>query len=236
MGNFEIKPREILFSIIILAVWMILGFLSFGKLLDYRDEEIQKYNTAVQIENPESFSYAINTKIGNILAYGNLMAVDVVSCPEIEGEYMYIEKCTEQYMRHTRRVKRGERYRTETYYTWDVISREDKHCEKVSFLDEEFKYDELSKPAADQIGIVNAGYHLRYVFNAVQAKYTGTLYINSAEDNLNGRFYDQKTIKEFLDWKNDSIAFTIIFWVIWLIVGVLFIIGFFYLDNNWLDD
>lgn len=94
--NFEITKREVLFSIAIIAVMTLIGFVIHGKISDNLMNEYQKYNTALQIDNnSEMFSYGMRTDIGNAFVHGDLKAVDTVTYPEIGGAYMYVEKIKE---------------------------------------------------------------------------------------------------------------------------------------------
>lgn len=90
--NFEITKREILASISIVAIMLLIGVLITGKLSDYQLDKNEKYNKAVKIESQELLEYGMRTNVGNAFVYGDLEAVDTVAYPEIDGEYMYIEK------------------------------------------------------------------------------------------------------------------------------------------------
>lgn len=71
--NFEITKREVLFSIAIIAVMTLIGFVIHGKISDNLMNEYQKYNTALQIDNnSEMFSYGMRTDIGNAFVHGDL--------------------------------------------------------------------------------------------------------------------------------------------------------------------
>lgn len=91
-GDFEITKREILASISIIAAMLLIGFVISGKISNYILDRNEKYNKAVKIENSDLFEYGMRTNIGYAFVYGDLKAVDTVSYPEIDGEYMYIEK------------------------------------------------------------------------------------------------------------------------------------------------
>ena len=104
-------------------------------------DQNEKYNKAVKIETQDLFEYGMRTNIGNAFVYGDLLAVDTVTYPEIGGSYMYVEKVKERYTMHTRQVahtrtvngKTQTYYTTETYWTWDRVGSEDKTCNEISF-------------------------------------------------------------------------------------------------------
>lgn len=103
-GDFEITKREILASISIIAMMLLIGFVISGRISNYILDRNEKYNKAIKIESSELFEYGMITNVGYAFVYGDLKAVDTVSYPEINGEYMYIEKIEEHYNMHTRTV------------------------------------------------------------------------------------------------------------------------------------
>ena len=82
----EIKKREVIFSVVIIAVMLIIGFTVSGKIRQGLLEEYQEYDTAVQIDSEELFRYGMRTDIGHAFVYGNLKTLDPVTFSEIEGE------------------------------------------------------------------------------------------------------------------------------------------------------
>lgn len=125
--DFEITKREVLASIAIIAMLLIVGLGISDKISDKIADKNEKYNKAIKIESKELFDYGMRTDVGNAFVYGELKAVDPVTYPEINGEYMYVEKVKERYTMHTRTVtyttgsgkNRMTHTRTEHYWTWD---------------------------------------------------------------------------------------------------------------------
>lgn len=246
MNDFEITKREILFSIIIVSVMLIIGFIISGHISDEIMTEQQEYNLALEIDNDTYlFKHSMETDIGNAFVYGELKAVDKVSYPEIKGKYMYIEKVKERYTRHTRQVphtrivngKTTTYYTTETYYTWDRIDSWSKHSEKISFCGIEFKYGKINIPSDYYIDTIKESRKIRYKYYGVDEKYTGTIYAK-LENNMipdNTRFYKNMNIGQVKDSFESNFAL-VGFWIFWILLtgGVVF--GFYYLDNKWLED
>lgn len=136
-GDFEITKREILTSISIIAVMLLIGVLISSKISEHQLDANEVYNKAVKIDNTDLFQYGMDTNVGNAFVYGDLVAVDTVTYPEIGGEYMYIEKVKEKYTKHTRTVthkdSNGKTHKKkETYWTWDRVDSEDKKCQEIS--------------------------------------------------------------------------------------------------------
>ena len=127
-----ITKREILASISIIAVMIMIGIFISSKISEYEMDRNEKYTKAVKIENTDLFQHGMDTNVGNAFVYGELKAIDYVTYPEIDGQYMYIKKVKEKYTMHTKTVTKtrvvngkSESYTTtETYWTWDEVDRE----------------------------------------------------------------------------------------------------------------
>lgn len=244
--DFEITKREVLFSIAIIAVMTLIGFVIHGKISDNLMNEYQKYNTALQIDNnSEMFSYGMRTDIGNAFVHGDLKAVDTVTYPEIGGAYMYVEKIKEKYTMHTRTVTyttgsgktRQTHTRTETYWTWDRVDSEDIKCNEVSFCGVIFDSGKIELPDDDYIDTIKTSSHIRYKYYGIGTKYTGTIYTVLTDNTIsnNTPFYNGLNIDETIDHLESSVEL-VIFWIVWIIVIIAVVIGFYYLDNKWLED
>lgn len=246
MNDFEITKREVLFSIIIISVMLIIGVIIHDNINEEIMLEQQKYNTALQIDNDSDlFSYGMKTNIGNAFVYGDLKAVDTVTYPEVNGEYMYIRKVKEKYTKHTKTVTKtktvngkSKTYRTKkTYWTWDEIDSESKRCKEISFCGVVFNSDKINLPSSGHIDTIKESYRIRYKYYAVKPKYTGTIFTELKDDTIsdNTEFYNNMNIEDTMksfksDWQ------LVVFWVLWglLIGGCVF--GFYYIDNKWLED
>ena len=91
--SFSLSKREIIASIVILALMLTFGFMIHSAINDSLMLEYQEYNTALQIErDSDMFQYAMKTNIGNSFVYGDLKCVDTVSYPGVTGQYSYIKK------------------------------------------------------------------------------------------------------------------------------------------------
>ena len=106
MGDYdiEITKREVLASISIIAILLLIGVLISSKISEHQMDKNEIYNKAVKIKESDIFEYGMRTNVGNAFVNGNLKAVDTVTYPEIDGNYMYVEKAKERYTMHTRTV------------------------------------------------------------------------------------------------------------------------------------
>lgn len=243
-GSFDITKREVLASISILAIMLLIGILISSKISERQMDKNEIYNKAVKIESVDMFKYGMRTNVGNAFVYGDLTAVDTVSYPEIDGEYMYVEKIEERYTQHTRQVahtrtvngKSQTYYTTETYWTWDRVGSEDLKCKEISFCDNVFDSYKINLPGTNYIDTVNISSRTRYVFYGVNTQYTGTIFTylqnNTISDNTN--FYDKKTIDETVECLTSGIG-TIVFWILWGLLIIGCILAFYVMENKWLE-
>lgn len=238
-GDFEITKREILASISIVAVMILFGILISSKISEYQMDKNEIYNKAVKIENSEMFQYGMDTNVGYSFVYGDLKAVDTVTYPEIEGEYMYVEKVEERYTMHTQEVKHSNGkttwYTTETYWTWDKIGSENIKCEKISFCGVNFESYKIELPYTEYINTIETSNNVRYKYYGIRTEYKGTIFTDLRNKTIsdNTYFYNNFTIEKTIKYLEVNFLIAI-FWILWIILigGIVF--GFYYLDNNWL--
>lgn len=239
-GDFEITYREILASISIVAVMLLIGFMISGKISQIQDDKNAKYNKAVKIESTDLFRYGMDTNVGNAFVYGELKAVDTVTYPEIGGEYMYVEKEEEHYNRHTRTYtttdgKGHTKIHTEVYWSWDYAGSESKQCKEVSFCGTVFDSNKIKLPSADYIDTIKESSHVRYKYYGTNIEYTGTIFTKLKDKTISDStpFYEL-SIGETKDLFETNSG-VVIFWIVWIIVMVLAVFGFYYIDNEWLE-
>ena len=243
-GDFEITKREIIASISIIAMMILIGVLISEKISEHQMDKNEVYNKAVKIESTDLFQYSMDTNVGNAFVYGDLKAVDTVTYPEIGGEYMYVEKVKEKYTIHTRQVahtrtvngKSQTYYTTETYWTWDRVSSEDKKCKEISFCGITFKSNKFDIPGTDYIDTIKESSHIRYKYYGTGTKFTGTIFTELKDKTIsdNTNFYNNMNIEETVE-RLESGNGEIVFWILWIILMVVCIFGFYYLDNKWLE-
>ena len=242
IGDFEITVREIITSISIIAIMLVFGLLIHGKISEYHMDKNEVYNKAVKIESPDLFQYGMDTNIGNAFVYGDLKAVDTVTYPEISGEYMYIKKVKEQYTMHTRIVTYTDddgrtHTKTETYWTWDRVGSEDQKCKQISFCGVIFDSNKIDIPGAWYITTIKESSHVRYKYYGTDTQFVGTIFADLRDTTIpNGtNFYNNMTIEETTEYLENGIGSLIVFWFFWIILIAGCVVGFYYLDNRWLE-
>lgn len=243
-GSFEITKREALASVSIVAIMLLIGVLIGGVISDYQMDANEKYNTAVKIETQDLFEYGMRTSIGNAFVYGELLAIDTVTYPEIGGAYMYVEKVEEHYNMHTKRVahtrtvngKSQTYYTTETYWSWDYAGSESLTCKEISFLGVTFDICKITIPDDHYIDTINESSHIRYKYYGVGTQLTGTIFTELRGGTISDGtlFYENRTIDETVKYLESGVLL-IVFWVFWVILMIVCLYGFFYIDNRWLE-
>lgn len=240
-GDFEITKREILASISIISVMLLIGVLISSKISEHQLDANEVYNKAVKIDNTDLFQYGMDTNVGNAFVYGDLVAVDTVTYPEIGGEYMYVEKVKEKYTKHTRTVtykdSNGKTHtKKETYWTWDRVSSEDKRCDKISFCGITFDSNKIDLPNTDYIDTIKESSHIRYKYYGVGTNYTGTIFTDLRNQTIsdNTKFYKDKNIEETVK-QLESGGGVVLFWIFWIVLICGCVFGFYYAENKWLE-
>lgn len=236
----EITKREILASITIIALMLLIGVLLHGQLVELKMDANEKYNKAVKIESQELFRYGMDTSIGYAFVYGDLIALDPVSYPEIEGEYLSIEKVKERYTMHTRTVTttvNGKtQTRTETYWTWDVVGRENIQAKRVEFKGIEFDSIKFNLPSESYLKTIKTSSHVRFKYYVSSIEHTGTMFGYLVDKDIDGTgvaFYDDMTIEETTEML-DSNIYLVFFWMFWIVLTGFAVYLFYYAENRWL--
>lgn len=240
----EIKKREVIASVVIVALMLIIGFAISEKIRQSLLEDYQVYDTAAQVDDKELFEYGMETNVGYAFVYGELKTLDPVSYPEVSEKYSYIKKEEQEYRQHSRTVtktytdskgKTHTKTEIEYYWTWDTMRTESKTATKISFLDVEFAYEKIPFPSSHQIDIVKTGYHRRNVYYGTETDFQGTLFTSLKENTINNtKFYKDQTIAEAIE-NLEKGSEIVIFWVLWILLIIGLVIGFYYLENKWLD-
>lgn len=240
----EIKKREIIASVVIVALMLIIGFAISEKIRQHLLEEYQVYDTAAKVDDKELFEYGMKTNVGYAFVYGKLKTLDPVSYPEVSGKYSYIEKEEQEYRKHYKYVeeeykdsnrKKHTRKKKKEYWTWDTMNTESKTATKISFLNVEFAYEKIPFPSSHEIETVDSGYHKRNVYYATEPDFQGTLFTSLKKNTINNtKFYPNQTISETIEDLERGTEI-IIFWILWILLIIVLVIAFYYLENKWLD-
>jgi len=240
-NSFKITGREILLSVPMVIILILVGLWISGVIESHIDDKNAEYYSAVQITDPDMFEFNMHTNVGNAFVYGDLRAVDTVSYPDIPGEYMSLRKVTEKYTMHTRVVtttdsKGRSHSHTEVYYSWDYAGEEEKHSEKLDFMGIQFDFSKFSMPSQDYIDTVYDSRTVRQNYYGNTTEYTGTVYTELRNGTISdsSKFYESMSIDEAIKHCTSN-AWIYVFWVFWIIFVSAAVIGFYAIDNKWLE-
>lgn len=243
-GDFTVTKREMLVSVSLIAILLMIGVWISGGITEARMDTNERYNKAAKIETVDLFEYGMRTNVGDAFVYGDLKAVDTVTYPEIDGEYMYVRKIKERYTKHTRTVTKtktvnGERKtytEKEEYWTWDIVDSDSKKCNEITFLGVIFDSEKIDIPGASYIDTIKESYRIRYKYYGTGTEFVGTIFTDLRDNTISdsSEFYRDKTISETVELM-EAIDWTIAFWVVWVILIGFCVFGFYYIDNRWLE-
>lgn len=221
----NISVKEIMIAIAVLAISMAIAILCFQPIQDRIETETILYQQSLKVDaEPEIFSYAKETNIGNVLAYGKMISLDNQTLDDIIGEYSIIHRTKEKYTRHTREVKKCDsngnncRMETEVYYTWDTVSSLEKRSSSYNFLGVEMNdasmnlraeislYPASKFMSSSATGRVSGKYHypngggdsvgnIRYYYSALPTEFMSTVFVRFFENRITSPLDENGRIK-----------------------------------------
>ena len=247
-GSWELTLREAIFSLLILGVMVAIGFFIAGKIEQTVHVEQLKYRRAMQIDkDPSQFSLALETDVGDVFAEGHLKTVDPVSHELVAGKWMKVCTDYQKYQMHTRTVtytttdSKGRvsvKSRVETYWSWDTYDRKETSASQVEFLGEKLQLADLVFYGArwDE-EVVNTGYHRRVVISMLPTEHSGTMFTTIRDKKISKEtpFWIEQNLASAYEHCTSSFS-VLVFWIVWSIVSICTVIGFFVIDNDWLED
>ena len=184
--------------------------------IDHANSEIQKYNTAVRVEDNNKFNYAVDSRQGRIVSSGIFKAKDSVKFENFDGEYMKIIRILEEYRPHTYTTCSSKgKCQTHTYYSWDEVTRETKNSSTVIFRDRDYSsskfnfstFEHESEKKEIPVGFWER--KKRYVFRVIDNE-------NGLNDNI---LVHNKSLDELLESvRQGALTAEIISWLVLLVV------------------
>ena len=91
-------------------------------------------------------------------------------------------------------------------------------------------------PSSDYITTIKESSHIRYKYYGVKTKYTGTIFtvLKNKTISDNSSFYSDMKIEQVVEHLESSITL-VIFWIVWIVLVIAIVFGFYYFDNEWLE-
>lgn len=99
------------------------------------------------------------------------------------------------------------------------------------------KNKKVEFPSTEYIDTIKESSHVRHKYYGVSTEYTGTIFTELRDKTIsdNSSFYENSTIDETVDYLESDWELWL-FWAIWIIVIGLCVFGFYYIDNEWIEN
>ena len=247
IGEIEITLRELIFSVVLLSLLAVVGFLGADAVEDYVQKRNLVYRTAAQIDNnPDEFAQALATDVGHAFVEGGFKAIEPVSHCRIGGKWAQIVADHQVYTMHHRTVTRtvgsGKNRHTVTrvvtYWSWDTRKVERIHAKGMEFSGVDFDFNSFDYSLVRRVHkTVKTGSNRRVCFSLLPTTFHGSVFteLKNGRVTPHTTVYDDVPISSLYEDMTSSCAVTV-FWIIWTIVSTVLLIGFFRLENFWLED
>jgi len=237
----EITKREILFSTIILTIMIGIGIWLSNIISFSLHKKYENIICAIQIHSDQDkFDYIGRTEVGDFLAEGTLYACPPISIPDIEGQYMIITKEKQKYTMHTRTTTDSKGHvHTHHYWSWDHVKTEEFDATSLKFLNKMFSFKEVSfSKNLQYLCTIKESATIRYIYRVYPTSVNGTMNGIAKNKKYNGLFFRPNTnIDSILKHRENTNKFlNVLFWIFWIALTGFAIYGFYYLENNWLED
>ena len=89
-GDYEITYRELAISVIILLILLSIGWTITNFIRQQNNDRNVRLETALKITAKDIYNHAIDTRLGDIIAYSTMSAITPITNERISGEYSSI--------------------------------------------------------------------------------------------------------------------------------------------------
>lgn len=240
--EFEITSREVIFSLFLIGIMTVVGFLISNKIEQHVNDSITKYRESAQISTSNEFQHAVRTDIGNAFVHGYFETVDTVKHQKLKGDWLYLYARYQEYRMHTEYYtttdsKGRVHHHIRHYWSWDTYDTEERHAKHVIFSGKKFSYGTFSYSYIRYSEyVIDNGYHKRIVFYVRPKEFFCTFYGNLSKNTVNGTpALTHMSIKEYYEDCTTSHIYCI-FWVLWIILTIIVMVIFYRIDNEWLEN
>lgn len=185
-------------SLVIVApayIWIII----YGRKDIHENEAI--LNADIVTNNEDEFRLAVDGSVSkDVLASGELKALEPVSYPEVAGGYLSVVKVIEHYNQY----QTGVLLWRKTHYRWEEYGREEKKASSFSFLGQNFDifYLELEHDIDSEehlIAEIPVSDTIRHRYYGIKANIEGTVFYKTKEEISKLRFYEKESPKVIMD-------------------------------------
>ena len=261
----EFTVRELLVGIAIFSIYIILGFYIHSKIRTAIDNANMKYANAYFIQDDATFVQAYETEQNSdVFAYGVLKAENPITINDwiqkynkhdkgllkaaesvLSEKYSYIYIQKEHYTLHTRivihRDANGNSYTTlETYYTWDTVWEHTLKVDYINFCGITFDYNTIKFYGRKQVGYEKI-YDDRWFIYADPIECSGIAFLHIDDKDIgkyNMLYKYQNTVEACEELRETFYTSNwplIGFWIAFILIGIILIVGWAVFDNDWLN-
>lgn len=235
IGQYDVTYRELGVGTLIFVLCMMLSIGIASVIQSSLREVANRYSAALIIDNQEQFDHAREYNYGNSLTYVTVTSDDLVSFSGVHGEYLYMAKDSYEWV-ETKHYDENHKY---THSTWDWKFRgtTTKKSSTFNIMGIKIQGNNIQTFPTSHITTHRYG-DWKYVYSGCKPGVSGTLFGNLHDGTLTngeGLYHNQtqaSVVQSKIAAADAAFPTTMIVCVIISIAGV---IGFFCLDNDWLN-
>lgn len=262
-GNWEMTTREIIFGLLLFAIYIIGGFCIYEVIDRKIENHNAKYNAAVWVIDDDTFKNRLYSDSRDAFVYGKWNSVGYVVFEDLkkqtdripsnvkfpEGKFAYVSIKKEHYTRHLRTVTKtitvNGKTKTVTeqipYYTWDFMWGEENNVKQIKFAGVTFPYGTVNPNKVHKYLGTDTHGNDRYIFDAELTEASGIAFTHIEDNKIEKCTLHQEysntseDFKKFLDDRLMGNGLRYAFWIVFVLVGVFGVVVFCVLDNDWLN-
>lgn len=226
------KRDDIILTTIVLILFALGKFVS-QSYQDAAEKTAQEYTSAARITTKEELETAIHASTENVFITGSMEAVRPVVLPELDGQYICVQKVEKKLNKHARVY-------SPTFITWqstwDTEKMETYSTDQVQMFGEKIDYKNIQMPKMAYLTTIQETENTRVQYYGIQEDYTGTLYATLDNGTIVGKsyFWNEKDVEKIIQEEADYNAFD--FWKHWILLSILVVSLVVFLLNIFFDE
>ena len=255
-----VTKREVILSISMFLILTAIAIAITLSVVDNTKAQNEVYHKALKLSDEVAIQHAKDTAAGLAFIEVELRPVDneVVSFPDLVNSYQYVQQIYERYVQKTRTVTYTDgngktKTRTETYWVWDVIDRTSKEVTAVKLNDMQLLSTDISVSSSRlslnsstcrvscRNDYVYEGNNKRYSYRVIEFNKLYSAFVNFEGGDV--KPYQGRTIslssyslsQLYDDYTSRGYLWLILVWFLWAALTAGSIVGFYYLENHWLN-
>lgn len=244
--DWSITLREALFSLLMIGVLVLIGFLVSNAIDESENNKVLRYRQAVALCSDEEFQHAISTDVGDVFASGILSARSPITNEHIKGEgFLRVGVLHQEHRMHTQHYttvdnKGKVHHHVRHYWSWDTMSSDEHHSPEVEYCGVVFPYDKFSYSlVGEDMETFGTGFNRRDVVYTMKPRFNATIFCTMDKGTIAGGYRivlnEGVGIEEYRE-RLCSRHGVMIFWIMWSIFSIFVVVMFLYAENTWLEE